>query len=149
MQKEEYINSLRKANYKITPQRLEVIDYVRKNNPGHFTAEEVYRNVRENEPTITLATVYNILRALRDSGSINSFEANGATWFETNVEFHGNLICRNCGNIQDVDVGRELINEFFGSRNYAVDTANLVLRGLCSNCNSKEKEKKIEKAPLN
>lgn len=135
MEKDDYVLSLRKSNYKITPQRLEVIDFIKnEQNTGHFTAEEVYRNVKEKEPTITLATVYNILRALRDSGSINSFEANGSTWFETNVDFHGNLICRDCGRIMDIHLDKELVNELLPVKKFSIDSANLVLRGLCSHC---------------
>lgn len=134
--KETYVENLRKSNFKITPQRLEVINFLEEGNYEHFTAEDVYTNVKSREPTITLATVYNILRALRESGNINSFEVNGKTWFETNVQFHGNLVCNNCGKITDVQVDPERFSDLSSSGDYMITGANLVMRGLCKECNA-------------
>ena len=88
-----YVDLLRKSNYKITPQRLRVIDYV-SSHPGHFKAEDVYTHVKGVEPTITLATIYNIFRAMIKSGILDSFEINGTTWFESNTIPHANLTAR-------------------------------------------------------
>ncbi len=133
--KDTYVENLRKSNFKITPQRLEVINFLETGNYNHFTAEDVYSNVKEREPTITLATVYNILKALRESGNINSFEVNGKTWFETNVQFHGNLVCDSCGKIVDVDVDPERFTSLASGGSYKITGANLVMRGLCHECN--------------
>jgi len=137
MKKEEYIQSLKKSKYKITPQRIGVIDYLNR-QPGHFTAEDVYRNVKKVETTITQATVYNVLRVLKNSGAITSFEADGQTWFETNLEFHGNLVCRKCGKIEDVQLDPESIktSELLGDRK--IESATLIMSGLCSDCARKE-----------
>lgn len=136
--KDTYVENLRKSNFKITPQRLEVINFLETGNYHHFTAEDVYTSVREREPTITLATVYNILKALRESGNINSFEVNGKTWFETNVQFHGNLVCSNCGKIVDIEVDPVKFTELSSNGSYKVTGANLVMRGLCKECNHRE-----------
>lgn len=137
--KDAYVENLRKSNFKITPQRLEVISFLETGNYNHFTAEDVYSNVREKEPTITLATVYNILKALKESGNINSFEVNGKTWFETNVQFHGNLVCDQCGSIMDIEVEPEKFMELSSRGSYRITAANLVMRGLCPECNKHEK----------
>ena len=61
------IERLRKYNFKITPQRIRVIEFIN-NYPGHFTAEDVYKTVVKTEPSITVATVYNILKVITKSG---------------------------------------------------------------------------------
>lgn len=134
MNREYYIESLKRSNFKITPQRLSIIDFVRNNTPGHFTAEEIFSSVRVDEPTITLATVYNILKALQTAKTIKSFEINGTTWFETNTEFHGNLVCSRCGNISDIDVHDTGLLNGVESSGFEVEEANLLLKGLCKNC---------------
>lgn len=133
-----YVENLRKSNFKITPQRLEVIKFLEEGNYEHFTAEDVFNSVHASEPTITLATVYNILRALRASGNINSFEVNGKTWFETNIDFHGNLVCDRCGKIIDVSIDPDRFSDIPHSGNYRITGASLVMRGLCDECNSIE-----------
>jgi Fe2+ or Zn2+ uptake regulation protein len=134
MSKEYYVNALRESKFKITPQRLQVIKYVNGKTPGHFTAEDVYLSVKKIEPTVTLATIYNILKAMKDAGTINSFEANGTTWFETNHEFHGNFICRNCGEIVDVPVNRNLLNDLNSMEGFSVEDVSLVISGTCEKC---------------
>lgn len=134
--KDTYVENLRKSNFKITPQRLEVISFLEKGNYNHFTAEDVYSNVKATEPTITLATIYNILKALRESGNINSFEVNGKTWFETNVQFHGNLVCDSCGKIMDIEVDQGRFADLSSEGSYKITGANLVMRGLCPECNT-------------
>lgn len=138
MSKEYYVNALRESKFKITPQRLQVIKFVNSRTPGHFTAEDVFKSVRKNEPTITLATIYNILKAMKDAGTINSFEANGTTWFETNHEFHGNFICRNCGEIVDIPINQSLIREMNSLEGFSVEEINLIFSGVCEKCRKME-----------
>lgn len=138
MEREAYINSLRKAKFKITPQRLRVIDFVMWHTPGHFTAEHIYREIHQKEPSMTLATIYNIMKALRASDTIESFEFNGQTWFESNKEFHGNLACVKCGNIYDVDLERESILGSVDRSEYQVDEVNILMKGVCKSCLAKK-----------
>jgi Fur family peroxide stress response transcriptional regulator len=141
MSKEYYVNALRGSKFKITPQRLQVIKFVNSRTPGHFTADDVFKAVRKSEPTITLATIYNILKAMKDAGTINSFEANGTTWFETNHEFHGNFICRNCGEIVDIPISQSLIKEMNSLEGFSVEEMNLILSGVCEKCRKVESVK--------
>lgn len=133
MDEDRYVKALRKYKYKITPQRLAVIDYI-KHNPGHFTAEEVYRSIKLAEPTITLATVYNIFKAMKSSGIIQSFEANGATIYETNKERHANFLCSSCGKIEDIEIPSLSFVDELSDRDMAVKSVEIVIRGFCPSC---------------
>ncbi|MCL4328167.1 MAG: transcriptional repressor [Candidatus Thermoplasmatota archaeon] len=137
MLNQRYVDLLRKSNYKITPQRLRVIDYV-SSHPGHFRAEDVFFHVKGVEPSITLATIYNIFRAMIRSGIINSFEINGTTWFESNTNPHANLFCEVCHKFEDV----ELPDQFFTKKlskelGIQVNSASVLLKGTCSVCNAR------------
>lgn len=135
MDEDRYVKALKKYKYKITPQRLAVIDYI-KHNPGHFTAEEVYRNIKRTEPTITLATVYNIFKAMKSSGIIQSFEANGATIYETNKDRHANFLCSSCGRIEDIEVPALTFVDGLSDRGMSVDSVEIVIRGYCESCHA-------------
>ncbi|HLH86638.1 MAG TPA: Fur family transcriptional regulator [Thermoplasmataceae archaeon] len=131
-----YVDALKKSGFKITPQRLRVIDFVKKNTPGHFTAEDVYVSVKRHEPSITLATVYNILKTLQVTGTVKSFEAKGTTWFETNTALHGNMVCENCGKIYDVSIDDLDILPKLRGQGYDIRDVNLILTGRCPECRS-------------
>ena len=133
METASQIEKLKKHNFKITPQRVRVIEFIT-NYHGHFRAEDVYRSVVKTEPSITVATVYNILKVITKSGIITSFEANGTSWYETNLEPHANFVCLSCGMIEDVPEDTSRISDSIASRGYRVSNVDLIVRGYCDKC---------------
>ncbi len=132
-----YVEALKKSGYKITPQRLAVIDFISA-NPGHFTADQVFREIKKREPTVTLATVYNIFRAMKSSGIIQSFEVNGSMIYESNNIPHANFICTSCGSIRDYPAdGQEFLN-LAKTDGSVVQSVDIVIKGLCPKCASEK-----------
>ncbi len=135
LQETEYVRNLRQNQHKITPQRLSLIKYVCENE-GHFTAEEAFNKLRESEPTITLATVYNILKIFTGSGILNTFDLNGSRWFETNSALHINFICESCGKIEDIESTdiTPLIRKVRENGNLFT-SGTILMKGYCKKCN--------------
>lgn len=52
------------GGFKLTPQRLAILSYL-KGNEKHPSADEVYRAVVRRFPTMSFATVYNTLKMLK------------------------------------------------------------------------------------
>lgn len=132
-----YVEKLKKYNFKITPQRLRVVEFIN-DHKAHFTADDVYNSVVKIEPSITVATVYNILRAVTKSGIVTSFEANGTTWYETNMEPHVNFVCLHCGKIEDVDLGYQDIGKEISDKGYKIRNVDIIARGYCKDCTPEE-----------
>ena len=66
----EQLKQVLKANHiQITQQRLEVLRVLRKLNT-HVTVDDVVQALKEEEITLTLATVYNILGIFEKKGLI-------------------------------------------------------------------------------
>ncbi|MCY0852233.1 MAG: Fur family transcriptional regulator [Thermoplasma acidophilum] len=144
----DYVTMLKEAGYKITPQRLAVIEYLKK-GPGHFTANDVYKEIKKSIPTITLATVYNILKAFADVRCINSFDVDGTTWFENEVELHANLMCKVCGNIVDVKIDKGKLLDLLRENSDAdFENITLFVRGVCPDCKAKEKQEMASTRPI-
>lgn len=126
---------IRGAGLKLTPQRLAVLDYLQRAE-GHPTAEQIGAEVNRRLPRAARATVYNALRALRDAGLVSEVRLDGATArYDTNLAPHHHFICRRCGRIDDVSadaVGPQSRVEV--GEGYAVETYEIVLRGLCAAC---------------
>ncbi len=139
MEQQEHVELLRKSGLKVTPQRLSVMNVIMEAGE-HFKAEEVYKKIKRTEPSITLATVYNIFRSLNDNGIINSFEVDGTTWFESNLDAHANLFCEKCGTIEDVSIPENSsLLEQFSLDGRKVRSASFVLKGLCARCSKNSK----------
>ena len=59
----------RNLQIKLTPQRLAILNYL-EGNKSHPSADEIYKAVLKKFPTMSFATVYNTLDALREKGYV-------------------------------------------------------------------------------
>lgn len=71
----------------------------------HPTAEIVYKNVRRQNPNISLGTVYRNLTLLADMGEIQRLRlGDGTDHFDADTSLHYHFICRECGCVQDLQM---------------------------------------------
>lgn len=69
----------------------------------HPTADIVYRNVRQQNPNISLGTVYRNLTLLADTGEINRLRlGDGVDHFDGDTSPHYHFLCTECGGISDL-----------------------------------------------
>ncbi|MEM6376275.1 MAG: iron response transcriptional regulator IrrA [Pseudomonadota bacterium] len=78
------------AGLRPTKQRLALADLlVGDGNHRHVTAESLFAAVRENGESVSLATVYNTLRAFCDVGLLQEVTVDGSkSYFDTNTHDH-------------------------------------------------------------
>ncbi len=92
------------AGMKFSRQREAVLACLR-STKAHPTAEQVYQKVREDFPKISLGTVYRNLNLLADCGEIIRINCgDGVEHFDATTEPHNHFICRNCGNVRDLEL---------------------------------------------
>lgn len=129
------IDSLRKEGFRITPQRVAIVDYVL-GTDTHPSAEELHTMIRKRYPMVSLATVYKTLELLKKKGLVRELDFPAGARYDSNVDEHINLICVKCGRIDDVD---ETSLEDLGSRagkraKYRILGGRFELYGYCSKC---------------
>ena len=59
----------RDIGFKLTPQRIAILDYL-EGNKDHPSADDIYKAVSEKFTTMSLATVYTTLAALKERGNV-------------------------------------------------------------------------------
>ena len=95
------IKFFREKGLKVTAQRLAICNYIlsRKDHP---TAEQIYQELRNEHPTISLGTVYKTLLLLQELGLIQKLGFNeGSVRYDPDMELHVNMVCSKCGKISD------------------------------------------------
>src|SRR5580692_9095679 len=132
----ELTDLFRAHGRKITAQR-QCIFKALEGDVTHPSAERVYERVRHDMPNVSLKTVYQTLNDLADLGAIAVLDVGtGSARFDPNVETsHHHLVCRSCGKVRDLAVdlpGLEVPRR--AARGFAVDSAEVVFRGLCEDC---------------
>jgi Fur family peroxide stress response transcriptional regulator len=129
-------SALRARGYRVTPQRLSVAKRILKNSE-HVSADNVYLQVRQENPTISLATVYTTLEVLETAGLITSLVTSmGKKVYDPKTSPHINLVCTKCGRIEDAfmdsaefaDIERKAAHE-----KYTDLKKSVTVYGVCSN----------------
>jgi Fur family peroxide stress response transcriptional regulator len=126
--------SYRKIGIKLTPQRIAILDYL-EGNKDHPSAEEIYRAVSEKFPTMSFATVYNTLSALKNKGSVCelTFDTSRKR-YDPDVKPHNHFICTSCRCIKDIHVDLHVNIPESISDDFEVTRTNVGIYGLCSKC---------------
>ncbi len=133
---EELVGLFRSRGLRITPQRRQIFR-VLVGKDDHPTAEAVWAAVREEQPAISLKTVYETLHELVASGGIQQLHLEpGASRFDLNVSTHRHLICRTCARLVDIetpagDTPRLMVASDSG---YEIDEAEVIYWGRCPDC---------------
>lgn len=129
---------LRDHDLQVTAQRLAVLRAVAAQ--PHLTADDVTAHARADIGAISLQAVYDGLGALVDAGILRRIEPAGSSArFETRVgDNHHHLICRDCGEVVDVDcaVGDTPCLTAADDRGYVIDEAEVVYWGQCPACSA-------------
>lgn len=137
MQSPQALSDLFRANgRKITAQR-QCIFRALEGDETHPSAERVYERVRVEMPSISLKTVYQTLHDLADLGQISALDlGTGSARFDPNVESrHHHVVCRACGKVRDVDADFPALQvPPDAAPGFQVQSAEVVLRGLCDTC---------------
>ena len=104
-------NALGRSGLRATKQREQVFT-VLLNKRDHPTAEEIYARARREMPSISLATVYNCLETLTESGLIRAvnFERE-PTRYCPNLTQHAHFYCKATGEVIDIELNENILSE--------------------------------------
>ena len=125
-----YKSLLEESNLKTTPQRLAILKELDKK--GHASIEEIYENIKEMFPSISLATIYKNINALKEENVISEICLHQKPKFEISKEPHAHFICKKCGKVEDVPFS-EIMNEEVEKR-YPNTEKELYIYGICKDC---------------
>jgi len=127
---------------KITHQRLEIFKELL-NSHDHPTVEKLYNRLQPKLPTISLDTIYRTLTTLEQHGLVSRVQTvESQARFESKMEEHLHLICKNCGEITDFDwqfFDQIVLPSEIEKWGY-IEQKNITLHGLCKQCTHRNKE---------
>lgn len=137
---ENALQSMRDAGYKLTPQRKEILAYLM-THETHPTAEMIYQDLKNQDKSISLATVYNTLELLLKTQLVLAIDSDmdGKRHYDYFGHPHYHAICTNCGRIVD---GRnfdlsQLPNIAVNETGFLIKGYEVTVEGLCPICQEK------------
>ena len=136
-QTEDIISKLGEQGYRLTPQRLMVLEAI-KNSDDHISAEEIYAQVVTKYPHINISTIYRTLELLKRLGLATETDLGGGRvrYHPANKGHHHHLVCHECGKIIDLDesVLSSLKSQLLLEYGFIADLRHLAIFGRCSDC---------------
>ncbi len=127
------------AGMKYSRQREAILAYLH-STKEHPTAEMVYTSIKQENPKLSLGTVYRNLNILAVSGEIQRLSCgDGTDHFDATTTPHSHFVCKGCGRVMDLDMPWiSLMNDKFLSEIKDFDgeiySHQVFFYGLCKKC---------------
>ncbi len=141
---EELRNHCRENGIPLTQQRIATYR-VLVDSDEHPSPEMIYRHLKINYPTLSLATVYKNLEALARMGfakKINPLSDHAR--YDGDVKQHSHFICLSCRKVEDVHFeGLESIQiPDIPDSDHVVSAKTIVFMGICNQCQNNIQEER-------
>ncbi len=100
----QLVEKLNKHNLKATPQRIAIFDMLC-STVEHPNADMIYKKLSPIYPSMSLATVYKTLEALKNVNLIQVINVGEDSFrYDANIKKHPHAICVNCHKVYDLDL---------------------------------------------
>jgi Fur family ferric uptake transcriptional regulator/Fur family peroxide stress response transcriptional regulator len=133
-----YAERLKEHGLKATFQRMTILSAIEK--MGHANVDEIYEEVRQTHPTLSLATVYKNIVTMVEQGVLVEVPIVGKkSKYELKKSEHLHLICTECGSVRDQALDKILAEDtskIAQHSSFALKERQLNLYGICRECQS-------------
>lgn len=132
---EELIECLKKHDIRPSNIRIKILKYLLENKI-HPTADDIYKGLINEIPTLSKTSVYNTMNLFLEKGIVVDLALDQKELrYDINTNFHGHFKCDKCGNIYDFPI---LIN--FPTKDqlegFVITNKDVFIYGTCKKCNN-------------
>ena len=132
----QYAPQLRARGFRMTSQRLAIL-HVLCHARTNLSPSEVYKQAKQDLPSLTEPTVYRTLEFLAENGLAHpAHTGNGHLTYEIAGNDHHHIVCRLCGNEKEVEhTGLEtLYKKLESATGYLRIDSHMTFFGICRAC---------------
>lgn len=112
-----------------------ILELVNTSN-SHMTAEQVFFALKQDYPSVVLATVYNNLNHLCQQGRIRKISVEGCPDRYDKQIRHDHLVCRYCGSLTDIYLS-DITSDLERQTGFSIDGYDLKIQYVCPKCRMK------------
>jgi len=132
----EFRHLCREHSLAATHQRQKIYEAL-VSRPGHYSPEEIYAQVKQHLPSISLATVYKNLKIFVQAGMLRDVSPHHGPWrVDANTSPHHHLVCIHCHSITDLDIDLLQPVKLQGRlpSGFRLEKFNVEVHGVCKAC---------------
>ena len=132
----QYAPQLRARGFRMTSQRLAIL-HVLCHAETHLSPSEIYKQAKQDFPSLTEPTVYRTLEFLAENGLARpAHTGNGHLRYEIAGNDHHHLVCRLCGDEMEVEhtLLETLYQKLESTTGYLRIDSHMTFFGICPAC---------------
>lgn len=132
----EYTTQLRARGFRMTSQRLAILHTLR-HAGTHLSPREIYRQAKQELPSLTEPTVYRTLEFLAENGLARPLQTgNGHLMYEIAGNDHHHIVCRICSSEIEVEHAllKHLYHKLESASGYVRIDSHITFFGVCPQC---------------
>ena len=135
--KRDPVALLQQRGYRLTPQRLMVLEAIRESD-GHVSADEILSRIHASYPYANVSTIYRTLELLKKLHLVTETDLGEGRvrYHYADKGRHHHLICQKCGATTDMaDSDMSPLEELLRQKyDFRADLRHLAIFGLCLWC---------------
>ena len=129
--------NLKQNHLKVTPQRLAIYSYLI-NTTAHPSVETIYNDLKEEHPSLSLATVYKTVASLRDAHLVTEFNVGEDSHrYDASTRCHCVVDYLNPTALESSALSN-LRNQIAEKKGFHAEAQEFDIYGICPDCQSKE-----------
>ncbi|RUS42075.1 Fur family transcriptional regulator [Cohnella sp. AR92] len=132
------VDQLKSGGVRMTPQRYAILQFLMESHV-HPKADDIYRALSPQYPSLSVATVYNNLKLFVDAGLVRELTyGDNSSRFDADLSDHYHAICTSCGAMVDFEHEpvREVEDAARQRTGFVVHGHRMEIYGLCPTCAS-------------
>lgn len=133
---EHAVDQLKSGGVRMTPQRYAILQYLME-SLDHPTADDIFRALSPQYPSLSVATVYNNLKVFIDAGLVRELTyGDDSSRFDADLSDHYHAICTKCGAMVDFEHPpiKEVEEAAATATGFRVYGHRMEVYGLCPTC---------------
>lgn len=145
---EEMKKILKNNGYRLTAQRIGILEILYQNREKHLTVEEIHKLTKGSMPKVSVATVYKTMLQLEKVGLLYRISIYGyCSRYQLippgNENRHRHFVCTRCGKILDIDPKEftEAEQRLESRYGISIESQSLLYYGICKECVSSKNTK--------
>jgi len=105
------------------------------NLEGFFSAEDLFSYVKKKDSQIGIATIYRVLKDLKEKSIIYSYNCNRKVLYSNKQISHCHYICEKTGKVTHFDIDSlDFLKQIRDKIPGTISSVSLEIRGTCEKC---------------
>jgi Fe2+ or Zn2+ uptake regulation protein len=100
----------------------------------HPSATRLYEDLKEQDPSLSKATVYRVLKNAADEGEVLRLHVGAEDRFDGDIRDHMHLICTHCNAVLDAPFPTMALSEATRDSGFQVEARHVTVYGVCPQC---------------